>query len=693
MMVMCTTAWAGEVATFNLGAKPGTSTPAGFFTHEAASAAGKWNWNSKFTGAEYDGMSFSQGLKMEGATAINFTTTEVSTVTIVQSTWSANTIKFDDTELAIADAADGTGCRIYTVADVPAGDHVIARGSGESGLFYVKVEWSATKTVTFINDASWAKVNVYAWDKDNNPVTSAWPGDELTANASGDYVWSTTADPVGIVFNNGTTQTVDLEFKDGGVYNSTGRVIAMNDYSATFKTDGMDEVWAYVWNGDVKALGDWPGTKMEGSNGEFSIAIKAEEAPKFIIFHNNAGVQTENLEFEDGKTYEMNLNEYKVTFITDAGWEKAFAYAWSGSGDDTKKFFGEWPGEEMVPADGINNGFLLTFKAFVAPEKIIFNGGEGVGQTPNLAFVDGKAYKWITATPFYALKEGDTFAAGTTVDLTDATITYGVSGGADFGAAAAADNEDYAGFGFYTAGNGENGEANKGTVYTIVPKYEGTITIGVRLNGNKAMHINEDGTDMEGYSGYKIAEAANTSFTFAVKAGSTYKIWCDGSKLGFFGFDYKYEKPAEPSSYYLVGNMTGWAPKEDFRLTKNTEAETEEYMIKGVALTTESQFKIAKSENGIINDDDWYPGGMDNNYGEHGEIKADGTYNIYFRPDGNGGDDWFYSVIYVVSSLTDGINTVSTAAQNAVIFNMAGQRVMNAQKGLYIINGKKVVIK
>lgn len=543
LMLAMTSAWAGEVATFDLSKSPGTSTPAGFFTHEAASAAGKWNFNSKFNGAEYDGMSFSQGLKMEGATAIDFTTTEVSTVTIVQSTWSANTIKFDGTELAVADAVDGTGCRIYTVADVPAGDHVIARGSGESGLFYIKVEWETTKTVTFINDANWETVYVYAWDKDNKPVTDEWPGTTLTEkDVEGNYIWSTKADPIGILFNNGSAQTTDQDFKDGGVYNSTGRIITLNDYSATFKTDGMTEAWAYVWNGDEKALGDWPGTKMEGGNGEFSIAIKAEDAPKFIIFHNNAGDQTPDWEFEDGKAYEYNLNEYTATFtyFSSTVWENVYAYAWSGEGDNVKEFVGAWPGTQLTLS---GDAYAFSCKAFNAPEKIIFNSGSNENQTADLPFINGKAYKWNTTIPFYALKEGDTFAAGTTVDLTAATITYGVDGGADFGAAYAAVNEDYAGFAFMTGGNGENGSIDGGTVYTIVPKYEGIITIGVRLNGNKAMHINEDGTDMEGFNGYKIAEAANTTFSFDVKAGSTYKIWCDGSKLGFFGFDYSYAAP------------------------------------------------------------------------------------------------------------------------------------------------------
>ena len=45
-----------------------------------------------------------------------------------------------------------------------------------------------------------------------------------------------------------------------------------------------------------------------------------------------------------------------------------------------------------------------------------------------------------------------------------------------------------------------------------------------------------------------------------MKAGSTYKIWCEGSKLGFFGFDYKYEKPSTVEDYtnYIVNaDLTG----------------------------------------------------------------------------------------------------------------------------------------
>jgi hypothetical protein len=41
--------------------------------------------------------------------------------------------------------------------------------------------------------------------------------------------------------------------------------------------------------------------------------------------------------------------------------------------------------------------------------------------------------------------------------------------------------------------------------------------------------------------------------------------------------------------------------------------------------------------------------------------------------------------------IVDAISEVSVKAENKTIYNLKGQQVMNAQKGLYIINGKKVV--
>ncbi len=328
-------AWA-LTATFNLGVKNGISVPEGYFK----SVGEKFNWNNKFNGGEYDGISFSQGLKMEADTKIGFTTEDVSVVTIVQSTYSDATIKFDGEELPIETAEAGTGCRIYTLKNVPAGDHVIGRGSGESGLFYVKMKDVNVKTVTFINDDGWDNVYVWAWNDYENFTGGSWPGEKLTANGEGKYVWSTLGEPTKILFNDGgSNQTADLDFVDGGVYNSTGCINSLNSYTITFKTNLVwESVYAYAWSGDgdtaVKFLGDWPGTKVtdvDDSNDDYDIytlTFEASKAPEKIIFSNGVGgkvgrTQTADLEFVDGKEYSLiyvpsDLMQYAIQLADSA---------------------------------------------------------------------------------------------------------------------------------------------------------------------------------------------------------------------------------------------------------------------------------------------------------------------------------------------------------------------------------------
>ena len=103
------------------------------------------------------------------------------------------------------------------------------------------------------------------------------------------------------------------------------------------------------------------------------------------------------------------------------------------------------------------------------------------------------------------------------------------------------------------------------------------------------------------------------------------------------------DEPVTGSDFFLVGNMNDWAADDAYMFTKNEAADAEEYSIT-LDLTTESQFKVIKLDGFDVI---WYPGGMGNNYGENGEIKVDGNYTVYFRPNGDGGEDWFNGVIYV----------------------------------------------
>ena len=85
---------------------------------------------------------------------------------------------------------------------------------------------------------------------------------------------------------------------------------------------------------------------------------------------------------------------------------------------------------------------------------------------------------------------------------------------------------------------------------------------------------------------------------------------------------------AAEGDYYLMGSMNGWAITDGYAFTENSD-NPGEYMLMGVTLSSSDTFKV-KVDNGD-KDTGWYPDGM----GNDGTVDADGTYNIYFNPNGN----------------------------------------------------------
>ncbi len=92
----------------------------------------------------------------------------------------------------------------------------------------------------FIAPTSWTKCNVWAWNSiTNTNFTEAgpngWPGDPITligntTDGNPVYQWIgpdivENNRPTGIIFNNGTTQTADLDYVAGGVYNLAGKLL------------------------------------------------------------------------------------------------------------------------------------------------------------------------------------------------------------------------------------------------------------------------------------------------------------------------------------------------------------------------------------------------------------------------------------------------------------------------------------
>lgn len=87
----------------------------------------------------------------------------------------------------------------------------------------------------------------------------------------------------------------------------------------------------------------------------------------------------------------------------------------------------------------------------------------------------------------------------------------------------------------------------------------------------------------------------------------------------------------KPYTYYLVGNMNSWAPNESYEMKSLSGGV---YVQREVSLTTSSEFKVVKTGENATEASSyaWLPDGVGNNQ----TVEADGTYDVYFRPDGGG---------------------------------------------------------
>jgi hypothetical protein len=95
--------------------------------------------------------------------------------------------------------------------------------------------------------------------------------------------------------------------------------------------------------------------------------------------------------------------------------------------------------------------------------------------------------------------------------------------------------------------------------------------------------------------------------------------------------------------------MNEWTASDAYKLSRNiASTENEEYLLSGVALTTADEFKIVCTD-GNEATAVWYPEPGDNYSG----IKKDSTYTVYFRPNGDGYEDWYLGIINVIDEVVE----------------------------------------
>ncbi|MBQ9186393.1 MAG: DUF4957 domain-containing protein [Prevotella sp.] len=235
---------------------------------------------------------------------------------------------------------------------------------------------------------------------------------------------------------------------------------------------------------------------------------------------------------------------------------------------------------------------------------------------------------------------------------------------------------------------GQSGANPKWTVTNNIFNFDGADTSAAEDTGDADEPVQNS---VAGVIAFENAEGGVFNGAFTLVEGTEAPSTVPGDPRWTIEF---IQEPVVAGPYYLVGNFTGWAVDETYSLQANTEAAEgiEEYMIT-LDLEADAQFKVVKVDG---ESQTWYPDGMGNNYGENGELtQGRGNYTVYFRPNADGNDDWFYGVIYVAyNGPAVGINAIAADnMKNATYYNLQGVRVAQPTKGLYIVNGKKVVIK
>ena len=93
--------------------------------------------------------------------------------------------------------------------------------------------------------------------------------------------------------------------------------------------------------------------------------------------------------------------------------------------------------------------------------------------------------------------------------------------------------------------------------------------------------------------------------------------------------------------YYLVGTMNNWTNNANYKFTLvPSDSGKLEYKLSGIQLAANAEFKVHSSSGR------WYPNSSeDGNYTVQGSY----TYDIYFRPNKDGGNDWYCNYFYLAN--------------------------------------------
>lgn len=314
-------------------------------------------------------------------------------------------------------------------------------------------------------------------------------------------------------------------------------------------------------------------------------ASKELESIEGLEYLNTSEVTTMNCMFEFcPKLTSLNLTHFDTSNVTDMG--NMFAGTTGLTTLDlssfntskvtimTNMFAGSasetYGGSNKVETIYVGDGWTTDGITSAANGARMFDycpnlkGGNG---TPFNADHTDYTYARIDAagTPGYLTKKSDVttttwtvtstdnIPAGTKYELDDITLTIGEAGSNDFTVNEWGEPYDET-FINLICGNGVNGNKEGGTFYLFKPKKNGNLTVYVSQNPVKKLYVEESGRVMDAFNGISHEEITEGqykgTYTIPVYTNLTYKLYCAGSKLSFYGFTFEGRNDAE------VANIT-----------------------------------------------------------------------------------------------------------------------------------------
>lgn len=385
-----------------------------------------------------------------------------------------------------------------------------------------------------------------------------------------------------------------------------------------------------------------------------------------------------------------------VTYVDGNGWEKVYAYIYPNTD------YVAWHGTDITSTKstttiGGNSYNVYTFNYNVyeggtAPTNIIFNDG-GSTQSPDYELVAGKQYRYGLPAGKYVLAGNNTniFPSGWTAESSTQELT---------------DNGD----GTYS--------------YSIVDK---ALTAGTSFEfkvvdiANSALvwYPAENVT-------YTVNDAATYDFdisfnpsTSAVAIVGKRQVAIDAAGFTSFSSGHYLDWSTVENAAPYMATLTGETGNKKALLSKVTATNagqgalikgTPNTIAKPVIASVENTFvgNLFVATNGAISasTDGSYnyvysaapkPGfyKLVNEDLDAAKVKANGAYLHTTVP--LAADPATSRVSWIFDDEVTGINQIENTqpatVKNTVVYNLNGQRVMNPAKGLYIVNGKKVIIK